>query len=156
MINGTSRRRANRHSQKPWLDGKGSMIRSIVARGVRIGLSAASIAVTAAPGHASDCTLNMLAKLPVTMHEMRPTLPIKINGQDTTIWLDGGAFFNTMPAAKAAELGLSLQDAPEGLLIIGIGGLASVRVTTVKSFGIVVRNSEIFSSSSAAAMPATD
>jgi predicted aspartyl protease len=81
-----------------------------------------------------------MANLPVTMQGLRASVPVKINGKDTSFWLDSGAFFSIMSAAKAAELDLKVGAAPPGFYLVGIGGSASAGVTTVKSFGIVGQN----------------
>lgn len=83
------------------------------------------------------CKLGVMADLPVTMTGLRASVPVKVEGRDTSFWLDSGAFFSIMSRAKAIELGLSIKPAPQGLYVIGIGGKASVEMVTIKSFGIV-------------------
>jgi len=105
------------------------------------GLRVVAIAVLAAAwgnsALAAQCTLGVMADLPVTMQGLRAEVPTKINGRDTSFWLDSGAFFSTMPKAKAIELNLKLEQAPYGLRMMGIGGEFDVDLTTIKSFGIV-------------------
>lgn len=100
-------------------------------------LGAAGLAVVAPPAWAAGCVLGVMANLPVTMDGMRAEVPLKVNGRDTSFWLDSGAFFSIMPKSKAAELDLKLEAAPQGLYVLGIGGSASVQLTTIKTFGIV-------------------
>lgn len=100
-------------------------------------LSAVGFTITAPSASAAGCTLGVMANLPVTMEGRRASVPLKVNGRDTSFWLDSGAFFSIMPKSKAVELGLKLEAAPQGLYLIGIGGSASVQLTTIKTFGIV-------------------
>lgn len=106
----------------------------------RLGLALASACLALAftsPAAAAQCKIGVFADLPVTMDGLRASVPVKINGRDTRFWLDSGAFFSIMSDAKATELGLKVEPAPEGFYIVGIGGAASAGITTVRSFGIV-------------------
>ena len=101
-----------------------------------------ALAVVAEAGLAASqasaaCRIGIVADLPVTMIGQRASVPIKVNGKDTNFWLDSGAFFNIMSKAKATELDLTTTPLPQGFYVIGVGGSASVEVTTIKSFGIV-------------------
>jgi len=105
------------------------------------GLRVVAIAVLAAAwgnsALAAQCTLGVMADLPVTMQGLNVSVPTKVNGKDTSFWLDSGAFFSIMPKAKAIEFNLGLEPMPPGFSVIGIGGQADVDLTTIKSFGIV-------------------
>jgi tetratricopeptide (TPR) repeat protein len=91
---------------------------------------------------AADCSLGVMADLPVTMTGERATIPVRINGKETRFWLDSGAFFSFMSKAQTVELGLKVAPAPAfGFYVTGIGGDASVDMTTIKSFGLL--NSEL-------------
>jgi tetratricopeptide (TPR) repeat protein/predicted aspartyl protease len=85
---------------------------------------------------ASECKLGVMADLPVTMQGMRASVPVTIDGKETRLWLDSGAFFSLMPRAKAMELGLKIGPAPFGLSLVGIGGSSSPDLATVRKFGI--------------------
>jgi tetratricopeptide (TPR) repeat protein len=100
-------------------------------------LAPAVALATGGPALAAQCKIGVMANLPVTMDGLRASVPVKINGRDTDFWLDSGAFFSIMPRAKAVELDLPLQPAPEGFYLVGVGGSAAAQLTTVKSFGIV-------------------
>lgn len=91
----------------------------------------------ASPALAAGCKLHILADLPVTMEGMRVSVPVKVNGKDTRLWLDSGAFFSILPKAKTLELELKLEPLPGNFYLAGVGGNVSVELTTVKSFGIV-------------------
>jgi len=93
-------------------------------------------ALFATPAYAGDCKLGVMADLSVTMQGMRASVPVKIDGKDTRLWLDSGAFFNVMPRAKAMEFGLKIGSAPFGLVLVGIGGSSSPDLVTVRKFGI--------------------
>lgn len=92
------------------------------------------------PALAADCKMGIIADLPVTMEGDRLSVPAKVNGKDTHFWLDSGAFFSIMSLAKAKEFGLSLDTLPIGFYITGIGGTATVQITSIKSFVIVGQN----------------
>lgn len=78
------------------------------------------------------CQVGLVAKLPITLRQQRASLPVSINGKPTEFWIDTGAFFNFMPRAKAAELGLGLSPLPIGFYMSGIGGSVSAQLATVK------------------------
>lgn len=86
---------------------------------------------------AAGCTLKIMATLPVSMVGTKPTVVTQINGMDATFMVDSGAFFSMITPGSAAQFGLKLQPGPYGLTVHGIGGTASVQVTTVKKFGVV-------------------
>jgi predicted aspartyl protease/tetratricopeptide (TPR) repeat protein len=86
---------------------------------------------------AGHCQLKDFGTLPVEMIGGRATTMVKINGQDTRLAVDTGAFFNIMSNASALALGLRLREAPDGFRISGIGGSASAQITHVKQFGIL-------------------
>ena len=105
------------------------------------GLRAVSVAILAAgaanSAMAAQCTLGVMADLPVTMRGLRAEVPTKINGRDTSFWLDSGAFFSIMPKAKAIEFNLRLDPLAPGFYLVGIGGKSDAELTTIKSFGFV-------------------
>jgi len=90
-------------------------------------------------GHAwaDECHLAKYGTLPVEMIGNRATTMVKINGTDARFILDTGAFFNFMSKANAAALGLTLEPAPFGYRITGVGGSANVQQAHVKEFGIL-------------------
>ncbi len=90
------------------------------------------------PAWADDkCKITQIARFPVTMEGPRATVPVKINGKDTRLWLDSGAFFSFMSGAKAAELGLPTELLPPGFFVSGIGGSFTPKLATVRDFGIL-------------------
>jgi tetratricopeptide (TPR) repeat protein len=91
--------------------------------------------VAASPTAAfADCTLAKLAELPVTMEGLRPVVPVKINGIDSRLIVDSGAFYSMLSPGSAAELKLRLELPPYALRVSGIGGSTQTWVTTVKDF----------------------
>lgn len=84
-------------------------------------------ALFAGAAHA-ECQYGPVAKLPVTMDGPRASVPVTIKGQKADMWIDTGAFFNFMSRARAAQLDLRLDNAPQGLHVSGIGGTADVMV----------------------------
>ena len=80
---------------------------------------------------AAACSLAKLAELPVTMNNLQPQVPAKINGADVMFLADTGAFYSLITPANAAQLHLSLHSAPFNIRISGVGGEAGVSVATV-------------------------
>ena len=106
--------------------------------GTRALFALALFSSLSAPALAEDkCKLSTIAKFPVVMDGPRATVQVKINGKDTRIWLDSGAFFNFMPKARAVDLGLKTEGLPFGVTVGGIGGSFTPELTTVHDFGIV-------------------
>lgn len=112
-------------------------MRTIAWKPALVALTAAWLAFpTNASASAGRCSITQF-KMPVTMDGMRASVPIKVNGKDTSFWLDSGAWFSTMSLAKAQELGLPLSAAPYGLEMEGIGGSFTPQVAKIKDFGVV-------------------
>jgi tetratricopeptide (TPR) repeat protein len=86
---------------------------------------------------AGKCKIAKVVDLPITMNSLRPTIDVKINNRDAKFVLDSGAFYSMISSATAAEYNLKTEPGPFGLRVIGIGGAADVRLTTVKEFSIV-------------------
>ncbi len=94
------------------------------------------IAATAVPAQAG-CKLGLLAELPVTMDNMRPTVAVSFNGADSRLIVDSGAFYSLISMAVARQFNLRLEEAPENLRLSGIGKESTgVSVARVKSFGL--------------------
>jgi tetratricopeptide (TPR) repeat protein/predicted aspartyl protease len=87
-------------------------------------LAAAALAVGLPPQAASAaaCQFQQLAQVPVTMQGLRATVRAKINGHDTTLMIDSGAFFSTISTQAAADFAMAPTAAPFGLRIRGVGG----------------------------------
>jgi predicted aspartyl protease/tetratricopeptide (TPR) repeat protein len=96
-----------------------------------LGLVAALLA--AGPVRA-DCNPRLFAELPVTMRGLRPTVPVKVNGQDAVFFIDTGAFFSVLTPASAARFGVNLRPLPPDITISGAGGGANAYLTTPKTF----------------------
>jgi tetratricopeptide (TPR) repeat protein len=86
---------------------------------------------------AAKCKIARVIELPITMNSLRPTINVKINGRDARFVLDSGAFYSMISSATAAQYDLKTTPGPFGLRVIGIGGVADVRLATVKEFSIV-------------------
>ena len=85
---------------------------------------------------ASKCKIAVYAHLPVEMEGSRASIAVKINGKDTRLWLDSGAFFNVLPKSRVVELGLPIEPAPAGLIVNGIGGSFVPEVTHAHDFSM--------------------
>ncbi|PIB96044.1 aspartyl protease family protein [Caulobacter sp. X] len=84
---------------------------------------------------ASKCQVMKLAELPVTMEGPSPVMTAQINGREARFIVDSGAFYSTMSAGAAQELGLSINNLGNARLK-GLGGETSLGVATVKEFVI--------------------
>ena len=93
-------------------------------------VSAASSAL-AAP---AKCTLLKAADLPVTMAGQQPMLPVKINGADTLLMVDSGAFYSIISPAAATRLGMEATFSPLGFTVKGVNGVTSAAVYVAKDF----------------------
>jgi tetratricopeptide (TPR) repeat protein len=83
----------------------------------------------------ADCKLAKLVELPVTMAGLRPMVTAKINGMDAQFVADSGSFYSMISPAAAAQYNLPVRPVPlSGLSVSGVGGKASVSMTTVGSF----------------------
>jgi tetratricopeptide (TPR) repeat protein len=105
-------------------------------RALPIALLLAPIVTSPTPAFAG-CTLAKLADLPVTMEDERPVMPVKINGTDTRLMVDSGAFYSMLSPGSAAELKLKLELPPHDFRVWGIGGSTETWVTTVKDFTLI-------------------
>jgi predicted aspartyl protease/tetratricopeptide (TPR) repeat protein len=96
-------------------------------------------AMLAHPARAEDagkCKVVLYARLPVVMEGSRASVPVTVNGKETRLWLDSGAFYNFMSKAKAAELGLITEPLPPGFRVNGIGGSFTPELARVRDFGL--------------------
>ena len=83
------------------------------------------------------CKIGRLAELPVTMTGLRPLVSARINGADALFIADSGAFYSMITPAAAAQFKLTLRPTPYGLMLMGVGGEARARLTTVKTFTLL-------------------
>ncbi|MFC3068535.1 aspartyl protease family protein [Phenylobacterium soli] len=101
------------------------------------GLTAAmtiSGVATAAPP--AKCGLAKVAELPVTMRGRGPLVHVKIDGQDTALTADSGAFFSMLTPGAAQRLGLSTHPLPAGMEVRGAGRTINASVATAKTMEI--------------------
>lgn len=90
--------------------------------------------VAAEPAQAA-CTFGKVAELPVTMRGLRPTVMVKINGQDAVFIVDTGAFFSMVSDDAAQRFGMKPTMAPAGLRLRGVGGgEAAAKVVRAQEF----------------------
>lgn len=85
---------------------------------------------------ASKCQVMKLAEIPVTMEGLSPVMTAQINGREARFIVDSGAFYSTMSAGAAQELGLQVGGLGPHARLKGVGGETSLGVTTVKEFVI--------------------
>ncbi len=97
------------------------------------------LAILSPPAWAGDggkCKIVPVAKFPVVMEGPRASVQVSLNGRESRIWLDSGAFFDFMPKAMAVELALPSEPVPPGFIISGIGGSYAPTLVHVHDFGI--------------------
>jgi tetratricopeptide (TPR) repeat protein len=100
-------------------------------------LTALAMAATAAQAATdpSKCKLVKLAELPVTMENLVPLVPVKINGQEVHMIADTGAFFSFLSTTSADQLGIKGRSVPPGAVVIDVGGREStVKIGNAKDF----------------------
>ena len=84
----------------------------------------------------AQCKTNIFLQLPVSVESMRPIATVTLNGKDTRIMLDTGAFYSVLYPDTARQLALPMHDAPFGFSLGGVGGSEEAEVATVQDFGI--------------------
>ncbi len=82
----------------------------------------------------AKCVLQKVAELPITMAGMQPMVKVKINGTDTYLMTDSGAFYSIISEAAATRLGMTRMMSPFGLQVKGVNGSAGVEVYVAKDF----------------------
>jgi tetratricopeptide (TPR) repeat protein/predicted aspartyl protease len=97
----------------------------------------ASALVFGARAEAAECKLGKIADLPVTMSDLTPTVSAKINGADTKLIADTGAFFSILTPQGTAKFHLKVGPAPFGLVLEGVNGQAQTELTTVDTFTVM-------------------
>ena len=105
--------------------GRGAVLLAVVALG----------AGWAAP--TSACTLGKVAEMPVTMIGPEPAVTVKINGVETRLTVDTGAFFSMVDPAAATRMRLRVGPLPPNLSVGGVSGGADVKVGGAKDFAMV-------------------
>jgi tetratricopeptide (TPR) repeat protein/predicted aspartyl protease len=83
----------------------------------------------------SKCELQA-ATMPVMMAGQRAVVRVLINGIETPLVLDSGAYFSSLTEAGAAQLKLQVQRAPMGLQGWGLTGAVDHWLTRVDTLGL--------------------
>ena len=94
----------------------------------------ALVPATQAAAAEAKCSLRKVAELPVTMAGQQAMLPVKINGVDTFLMVDSGAFYSIISQSAATRLGMKPGMTPFGLQVRGVNGQASVQVYVAQDF----------------------
>jgi tetratricopeptide (TPR) repeat protein len=94
-------------------------------------LAALALALQA-PAALAGCVLQKVLELPVTVENLRPLVPVKINGKDVKLFIDTGAFFSSLNPATATKLGLHLDPLPANLEVRGLTGRIDMHATRAK------------------------
>jgi tetratricopeptide (TPR) repeat protein len=83
---------------------------------------------------AGKCTLGKLAEIPITMTGPRALATVKINGQESQLTVDSGAFYSMISPSSSVTLGLKPSPLPYGFQVRGFaGGRADVMHVSVKT-----------------------
>lgn len=83
----------------------------------------------------APCTLGKLLELTVVMEGPRPVASATIDGAPVRLVVDSGAFWSLLSTANAAQLHLPTKPLPFGFNMIGIGGVVTPRLATVRDLG---------------------
>jgi tetratricopeptide (TPR) repeat protein len=95
------------------------------------------LALAAAAGPAAAaCKLTKVAELPVTIERSQALIAATINGSDTRLIVDSGAWWSVLTPASAAQFKLRLRPPPYGLVLEGVGGTADMSATTIDHFSL--------------------
>jgi tetratricopeptide (TPR) repeat protein/predicted aspartyl protease len=94
------------------------------------------LALASAAPAARACTLGKLAELPVTMHGLVPTVPVKVDGADITLLADSGGFFSLLTPQAAGRAGLHVGPAIGVDSVVGLAGQERAGVATAKDFSL--------------------
>lgn len=95
---------------------------------------AALILLAAMPATASQCNIQLLPSIPVTMKGLRPMVSTRINGHKARFIIDTGAFWSMLSPAAEAEYGLPERLHTTGLRLQGINGGAETDVAIAYTF----------------------
>lgn len=100
----------------------------------RFGLVPILLTVSLSAAAADGCKLELF-ELPVTMEGLRPLVTVKINGAETRLVADSGAFYSMLSPAAAAQFKLPKRFAPFGAYVVGVGGSGvTPEIATVQTF----------------------
>ena len=102
-------------------------------------LCLALIVVLLAAGSAARaaCQLQRYVELPVTVERGGAVVKAKLNGADTRLTVDTGAFFSMLNPSAVTKFGLRTGPLPSSLTVGGMTGAADVRLTTVRDFEVL-------------------
>ncbi len=92
----------------------------------------------AASAAQAECSFAKVVEVPITIENYRPVVAVKINGHDTKLFVDTGAFFSTVSDDAAKRLEMKPSAAPFGLRVGGIGGASrEARAVEATDFSFV-------------------
>jgi tetratricopeptide (TPR) repeat protein/predicted aspartyl protease len=100
-----------------------------MVRGLALPLGAACL--LAATTTRAECRLEGFAAIPVTMHGMRPTMHVTLNGQDAVFLVDTGAFASVLTPAAARQYRVRVFSRASAD-VQGIGGATSAQIARVE------------------------
>ena len=92
----------------------------------------------------SGCQIQT-ARIPFELRNRKAISTLKLNGHGVEFIVDTGAFWSTVSAAKAEEIGLKRTLTPPGFSMAGVGGSVSatlVRAEQVEFLGLTLKNIE--------------
>lgn len=99
-------------------------------------LFVAALALAAPVSAWAECKIRAAINLPVTMEGRFPMISAKFGDKDARFILDSGAFYSTLSRASATEFGLTIEPAPPGFYLTGIGGNTSASVVVTRTFSL--------------------
>jgi predicted aspartyl protease len=107
--------------------------KKLTARPLRT-ITLCALAVAGKPGLAAQCTMTLLADIPLTMQHNQPLIAASINGRPVNMLLDTGATKTILFRAWAKELNLPIS--PIDMKAYGVDGQADAGIVMVRDFGL--------------------
>jgi tetratricopeptide (TPR) repeat protein/predicted aspartyl protease len=98
---------------------------------------AALTLLAAWPAMASQCNIQLLPSIPVTMQGLRPMVSTRINGRKARFIIDTGAFWSMLSPAAEAKFGLPERLHTTGLRLQGVTGGAESDVAIAYTFHFI-------------------
>lgn len=110
------------------------MRRSVAFLSTFVGV--ALLAGAACAADEKKCTLGKIGEFQITMQGAQGMVAAKINGVETNLMVDSGAFFSSLDSSARERFGLKRGVMPPGMTVTGVGGMANVSVGRADTFEV--------------------
>ena len=98
-----------------------------------------AVASFALPAHAADakkCSIAKIGEFAVAMSGTRPVVNARINGVETKLLVDSGAFFSMLQSSAMETFKLKRAPMPPGMTVRGVGGAGQFTAGRADTFDI--------------------